>query len=169
MSARIDLSGALPHRYPMLLVDDIVETVPGERLVARKAVTCNEPWYARLGAAASRSSYPESLVLESWAQAAAVLGQLTLGGADRKPDGVTVLGSVSGVRFAQPVLPGEVLEHHVRLDRVLADTLLFSGRSVVGDTEVLTVSRVVAAWRPAERLRPSAAGRDRVRTEGADQ
>ncbi|WP_414941215.1 3-hydroxyacyl-ACP dehydratase FabZ family protein [Amycolatopsis sp. cmx-11-51] len=150
MTGHVDIGSLLPHTYPMLLVDEVVHVVPGERLVARKSVTCNEPWYARTGSDAPGTAYPPNLVLESWAQAAGALGLMSLPDTDHPP----VLGSVTGVRFLTEVLPGAVLEHHVRLERMLKDVLLFSGSSMVAGATVLTVERMVAAIRTVDQLRP---------------
>jgi 3-hydroxyacyl-[acyl-carrier-protein] dehydratase len=159
----MDLSGimaVLPHRYPMLLLDRVVEIVPGRSLVARKAVSGAEPWYT--GDVAS-VGYPPVLLVESWCQAAAVLS-LGAGPAGGRPAGggpageadadkVLLFGSISGLRLTGRVLPGDVVEHHVRLTRAVADTVVVHGESRVGDAVVLAVDRVLIARRPAAALR----------------
>jgi 3-hydroxyacyl-[acyl-carrier-protein] dehydratase len=146
----------LPHRYPMLLVDRVGEVVPGESLTAYKAVSRNEPWYAGLGSAATDAelAYPHTLLVESWCQAAGVLATWEKPNPEVTRGTVMLFGSISGIEFHRPVLPGEVVEHRVRVFRALSDTVIFEGSSVVGDEEVLTVSRVVMAFRPASELRP---------------
>lgn len=142
----------LPHRYPMLLVDRVLEVRPGESIRAVKAVSVNEPWYQTL---AVGSAYPPVLLVESWCQAAGVM----VAWDERNPDvlagTVMLFGSITGVRFHRPVFPGDVVEHRVRLGRRLADSALVEGEAFVGDEPVMTVERVVMAWRPAEALRPS--------------
>lgn len=144
----------LPHRYPMLLVDRVTEIVPGERLTATKAVTVNEPWYARCGA---NHAYPPVLVIESWCQAAGVLAAWQ----NRQPDvlsgQVMLFGSIANISFHGRVLPGDVLEHKVRLVRSLSDAAIVEGESRVGDDTVLEVDRVVMALRPADVLRAGTA------------
>jgi 3-hydroxymyristoyl/3-hydroxydecanoyl-(acyl carrier protein) dehydratase len=61
---------------------------------------------------------------------------------------------VTGVRFLAEVLPGAVLEHHVRLVRIVKDMLLFTGSSAVAGATVLTVEQMVAAVRSTDQLRP---------------
>ncbi|MBP8537402.1 3-hydroxyacyl-ACP dehydratase FabZ family protein [Streptomyces sp. MK37H] len=157
----IDAAGIkrlLPHRHPMLLIDRVVELVPGDRLVALKAITCNEPWYRHLGedAAPEEFGYPQTLLVESWGQAAgllAVCGAEATGGPTSQ---VMLAGSMSGVEFHRPVQPGDVLEHRVRLFRALTDTVIFEGETLVGGEVALTFSRMVMAFRPGDQLRPSA-------------
>jgi 3-hydroxyacyl-[acyl-carrier-protein] dehydratase len=149
----------LPHRYPMLLVDRVTDVVPGERLTALKAVTCNEPWYrgAPGGAGGEGCAYPPVLLVESWCQAAVLLAV----GDERSPDAlrsatVPIFGSIGSVRFRGRALPGDTLEHHVRLVRALSDTFIFEGETLVGPSTVLEVSRIVLAQRPVGLLRPDA-------------
>ncbi|MFE9701938.1 3-hydroxyacyl-ACP dehydratase FabZ family protein [Streptomyces sp. NPDC005930] len=144
-----DVAAALPHRYPMLLVDRVTELVPGERITALKAVTLGEPWYATAPAGAE---YPQVLLIESWGQSAGLLA-LSAGGA---PEGqVMLFGSVADAEFHRPVGPGDVVEHRVRVSRALTDSVVFEGTSHLGDETVMTVSRMVMAFRPAARLRPA--------------
>lgn len=140
----------LSHRYPMLLVDRVLEAVPGERLVAVKAVTCNEPWYADLGddPTDDELSYPAALLVESWAQSACVLASLRH---ELSRDKVALLGSMSGVRLCHPVFPGDVVEHRVVLQRSVGDTLIFKGDSVVAGDRVLSVASMVVALRPTQK------------------
>ncbi|MEU3622982.1 hypothetical protein BS329_20495 [Amycolatopsis coloradensis] len=141
----------LPHRYPMLLVDRVLELNPGRDLVAQKAISCNEPWYSRLGEDLSEMdmAYPGVLLMESWAQSAGVLAAAT------RPDtgGVMLAGSMSDIEFFGSARPGDVVENHVRLRRELPDAAIFEGAGVVGGRELFTVGAMVLAFRPAEVLR----------------
>ncbi|MBW5420650.1 beta-hydroxyacyl-ACP dehydratase [Streptomyces sp. BG9H] len=155
----------LPHRYPMLLVDRVEEMVPGERVRAVKAITMNEPWYAGLSADAALD-YPPSLLIESWGQCAGLLASAT---APAPAGQVMLFGSVADAEFCLPVLPGDVIEHRVRISRALADSVIFEGSSHRGADTVMSVSRMVMAFRPAELLRTDTpvrphAGRDREAT-----
>ncbi|SOD62590.1 3-hydroxyacyl-[acyl-carrier-protein] dehydratase [Streptomyces zhaozhouensis] len=156
-ATQAQIRARLPHRFPMLLVDRVTEVVPGERLVARKAVTCNEPWYAALGPEHPESAfaYPQTLLVESWCQSAGVLATWESPNPDVLTGQVMLFGGMSGVVFHGPVLPGDVVEHEVLLSRSLGDTLIFEGVSTVAGEPVLTVERVVMALRPAEALRPA--------------
>ncbi|MGW5642055.1 3-hydroxyacyl-ACP dehydratase FabZ family protein [Saccharopolyspora sp. NPDC003752] len=149
----------LPHRYPMLLVDRVVDLVPGERLTALKAVTCNEPWYRELADDADDEDYdyPGVLLLESWCQAAGLL----IAGAKPNPDvrtgTVMLFGGIAGVRRTGRVRPGDVVEHRVRLARTFTDTAIFEGESAVGGEVVMEIDQVVMALRPASELTGAAA------------
>jgi 3-hydroxyacyl-[acyl-carrier-protein] dehydratase len=136
----------LPHRYPMLLVDRVLDAAPGQHLTAVKAISVNEPWYAEGGDPA----YPPVLVIESWGQAAGVLALLGDSGKDVLDGRVMLFGSMSGVDIHRPVFPGDVLEHHVRVFRALGETVIFEGDCVVAGQPVLTVGRMVMAFRPAQ-------------------
>ncbi|MFE1791264.1 MULTISPECIES: 3-hydroxyacyl-ACP dehydratase FabZ family protein [Streptomyces] len=144
----------LPHRYPMLLVDRVTELVPEERLTALKAVTCNEPWYEGLAEDADDEGhgYPQTLLVESWCQAAGVLAAWDKPNPDVLSGQVMLFGSISDVVLHRPVYPGDVLEHRVRLVRALSDTVIFEGEALVGGETVMEVGRVVMAMRPAAEL-----------------
>ncbi|GLW48124.1 3-hydroxyacyl-[acyl-carrier-protein] dehydratase FabZ [Streptomyces sp. NBRC 14336] len=143
------VAGVLPHRYPMLLVDRVTELVPGRSIRTLKAVTVNEPWYA---AAPAGAAYPQALIVESWGQSA---GLLALDGQAAPEGQVMLFGSVADAEFHHPVLPGDLLEHRVRVQRALTDSVVFEGSSHRGDDTVMTVSRMVMAFRPPGALRPA--------------
>ncbi|MEV4434149.1 3-hydroxyacyl-ACP dehydratase FabZ family protein [Streptomyces sp. NPDC049555] len=149
----------LPHRYPMLLVDRVLDMVPGSSIRAVKAVTLNEPWYDRLPAGAPLD-YPRSLLVESWGQSAGLLASAM---ADTPQGQVMLFGSVADAVFHLPVHPGDVLEHRVRISRALADSVVFEGTSHRGEETVMTVSSMVMAFRPATLLRPEAPATNPVR------
>jgi 3-hydroxyacyl-[acyl-carrier-protein] dehydratase len=153
-----EIKRLLPHRYPMLLVDRVLDLVPGESLTAVKAVTCNEPWYQALGesAAVEQFAYPPVLLVESWGQAAGLLA-VQPGAEARSAGQVMLAGAMSGVEFLRPVHPGEVLEHRVRVVRAVSDAVIFEGESLVGGEVVMRLSHMVMAFRPADALRPAAA------------
>jgi 3-hydroxyacyl-[acyl-carrier-protein] dehydratase len=142
MVGHVDLHRVLAHRHPMLLVDRVVELVPDERIVAHKAVTGNEPWYAGV---TGDLSYPSSLLLESWCQAA---GVLAVWPPPEVADKVMVLGGATTVSFHRPVLPGDLVEHRIRITRVGPDNSIFDGGSSVRGTPVMAVERMVMALRP---------------------
>jgi 3-hydroxyacyl-[acyl-carrier-protein] dehydratase len=156
MLSNSEIKNVLPHRYPMLLVDRVTELEPGVRLTAHKAVTCNEPWYQGL-AEGGDDGYPEVLLIESWCQAAGVLAVWDRPNPDVLSGQVMLFGSMSGIRFLAPVVPGDLLEHHVRLVRALSDTVIFEGETVVGSDPVMEIGRVVMAMRPASKLAAASA------------
>jgi 3-hydroxyacyl-[acyl-carrier-protein] dehydratase len=156
MLSTSEIKKVLPHRYPMLLVDRVTELEPGLRLTAHKAVTCNEPWYQEL-AADGDHGYPEVLLIESWCQSAGVLAVWDRPNPDVLSGHVMLFGGMAGIRFLAPVMPGDLLEHHVRLVRALSDTVIFEGGTVVGSRAVMEVGRVVMAVRPASKLATASA------------
>jgi 3-hydroxyacyl-[acyl-carrier-protein] dehydratase len=161
MSAVQDVERLLPHRFPVLLVDRVVDLVPGESITATKAVTRNEQCYRTVGAHTTDvvTEYPQALLIESWGQTAGILAtwrepdEVTEG---READRVMLLGGLTGIAFHRPVLPGDVLQHRARLSRALSDTVIFEGETLCDGEVVMSVERMVMAFRPAGQLRPSA-------------
>lgn len=102
----------LPHRYPFLLVDRVMEVVPGERITALKNVTVNEPFFP--GHYPHHPVMPGVLIIEALAQTAAILSFKTLGG---KPDDKSVyyFVGIDGARFKRPVSPGDQLVMEVSI------------------------------------------------------
>jgi len=105
------IEAVLPHRYPFLLVDRVVEFEPMKRLVALKSVTINEPFFA--GHFPGHAVMPGVLVLEALAQASALLAKKSLG--ERTDDQVTYLMAIDKARFRKPVVPGDRLELRVEI------------------------------------------------------
>jgi 3-hydroxyacyl-[acyl-carrier-protein] dehydratase len=97
----------LPHRYPFLLVDRVVELVPGQSIVAYKNVSVNEPFFN--GHFPDAPVMPGVLILEAMAQAAGILGFRTM---DKKPaDGsIYYFVGADNLRFKRPVVPGDRLQ-----------------------------------------------------------
>ena len=102
----IEIHEYLPHRYPFLLLDRVIEIKPGESIVGIKNVSINEPIFT--GHFPGHPIFPGVLIVEAMAQVAGVLGFVTTG---KKPaDGYTYyLAGTDKVRFKQPVLPGDQL------------------------------------------------------------
>lgn len=102
----------LPHRYPMLLVDRVLEVVAGERIVALKNVSINEPFFP--GHYPHHPVMPGVLVIEALAQTAAILSFKTMGG---KPDDKSVyyFVGIDNARFKRPVSPGDQLIFEVSI------------------------------------------------------
>jgi len=96
----------LPHRYPILLVDRVIEIVPGERITALKNVSVNEPFFP--GHYPHHPVMPGVLIVEAMAQAAAILSFRSMGD---KPDEKSVyyFVGIDGARFKKPVSPGDQL------------------------------------------------------------
>jgi 3-hydroxyacyl-[acyl-carrier-protein] dehydratase len=120
----------LPHRYPILLVDRVLELEAGKRIRALKNVSVNEPYFA--GHFPYRPVMPGVLMVEALAQAAALLAFETLG---IEPDDKSVFyfAGIDNVRFKRPVEPGDQLLLDVTLERAKAGIYKFSGQARVGE------------------------------------
>ncbi len=120
----------LPHRYPILLVDRVLELEKGKRIRALKNVSINEPFF--VGHFPHRPVMPGVLMLEALAQAAALLSFDMLG---TSPDDKTVyyFAGIDGARFKRPVEPGDQLVLDVELDRVKAGVFKFNTKASVAD------------------------------------
>ena len=136
----------LPHRYPFLLVDRVLEIEKGVRIKALKNVTMNEPFFT--GHFPHRPVMPGVLMLEAMAQAAALLAFDTLG---VTPDDKTVyyFAGIDGARFKRPVEPGDQLVMDVTLDRMKAGIFKFKGVTRVGENivceaELMCTMRTIA-------------------------
>lgn len=118
----------LPHRYPFLLIDRVLEYKLGEYLIAIKNVTINEPFFQ--GHFPNRPVMPGVLVLESMAQATGVLAFKTSG---LQPDNKSLyyLVGVDKARFKQPVEPGDQLIIEVRITRIKSGVWMYAATSKV--------------------------------------
>jgi len=138
-----DILKQLPHRYPFLLVDRVLELEKGVRIRALKNVTMNEPFFT--GHFPHRPVMPGVLMLEALAQAAALLAFDTLG---ETPDDNTVyyFAGIDGARFKRPVEPGDQLMLEVELDRMKAGIFKFKSRAKVG-TELAVEAELMCTMR----------------------
>ena len=120
----------LPHRYPILLVDRVLELEKGVRVKALKNVTINEPFFT--GHFPRRPVMPGVLMLEALAQAAALLSFETMGS---KGDDKTLyyFAGIDGARFKRVVEPGDQLMLEVEIDRVRSGIWKYKSRARVGD------------------------------------
>jgi 3-hydroxyacyl-[acyl-carrier-protein] dehydratase len=133
----------LPHRYPILLVDRVLELEKGKRIKALKNVTINEPFF--MGHFPHRPVMPGVMMLEAMAQAAALL---SFDAAGVTPDDKTVyyFAGIDSARFKRPVEPGDQLIMDVTLDRSKAGIYKFSGVTRVGD-EVACEAQLMCTMR----------------------
>ena len=136
----------LPHRYPILLVDRVLDIEKGQRIRAIKNVTINEPFFT--GHFPHRPVMPGVLMLEALAQAAAILSFETAG---EVPDQNTVyyFAGIDGARFKRPVEPGDRLVMDVELLRAKAGIYKYAARATVDgelavEAELMCASRRVA-------------------------
>jgi 3-hydroxyacyl-[acyl-carrier-protein] dehydratase len=119
----------LPHRYPFLMVDRVLELEPNQRIKALKNVSINEPYF--VGHFPVRPVMPGVLIVEAMAQAAGLLSFASLPAQDGKQV-LYYLAGVDGARFKRPVEPGDTLMLDVTLDRARAGIYKFSARAMVG-------------------------------------
>ncbi len=107
------IQALLPHRYPFLLVDRIVELVPKERIVGVKQVTINEPFFQ--GHFPGAPVMPGVLVVEALAQVGAILALREIGDREQK---LVLFTGIKEARFRQPVVPGDTLMLEVTALRI---------------------------------------------------
>jgi 3-hydroxyacyl-[acyl-carrier-protein] dehydratase len=119
----------LPHRYPFLLVDRVLEVAEGVRIRALKNVTINEPFFA--GHFPGRPVMPGVLMIEALAQASALLAFKSM--ADGLGDNtVYYFVGIDGARFKRPVVPGDQLVLEAELVRAKSRIYKFKARATVG-------------------------------------
>jgi 3-hydroxyacyl-[acyl-carrier-protein] dehydratase len=120
----------LPHRYPFLLVDRVLEVEKGISIKGLKNVSINEPFFP--GHFPHRPVMPGVLMLEALAQLAALLAFETMG-QDHDPDVLVYFVGIDGARFKRPVEPGDQLIMDVKLERHKAGIYKFNCTAHVGD------------------------------------
>lgn len=118
----------LPHRYPFLLVDRIVELVPKERIVGIKQVTMNEYFFQ--GHFPDFPVMPGVLIIEALAQVGAILALREIPERDKK---VPFFSAIDNARFRHPVVPGDTLRLEVTAQRVGMKVQKMRGEAKVGD------------------------------------
>ena len=134
----------LPHRYPILLVDRVLDVVPGERISALKNVSVNEPYFP--GHYPHHPVMPGVLIVEAMAQTAAILAFRTMGS---KPDenSVYYFVGIDNARFKKPVGPGDQLIIDVALAASKRGIWKFSGVARV-DGQIVSEADLICAVRP---------------------
>lgn len=145
-----EIQGIIPHRYPILLIDSVLTLVPDHSVVAIKAVTGTEACYAHVREATrpEEIAYPYSLILESAGQAAAILWRLSAQLRGSTVDGVLMFGAAKEIIFEGLVYPGETMEHRIRQERAVADTLFFSAETWVGERRIARMGWLIAVAKP---------------------
>jgi 3-hydroxyacyl-[acyl-carrier-protein] dehydratase len=149
MSIALDIHGvlkALPHRYPLLLVDRVTELVLNEKIVALKNVTMNEPFFQ--GHFPGYPVMPGVMILEALAQSAALLAFESLG---IKPDdnAVVLFVGIDGARFKKQVTPGDQLRMVVVPTRNKGGIWKFDAKAYVDD-QVACEAELMCTYRKRE-------------------
>lgn len=138
----------LPHRYPMLLIDRVLEMEPGKRVVAIKNVTYNEPFF--VGHFPHHPVMPGVLIIEAMAQAAAIFSfedDDEVNPASQKI--AYYLVGVDGARFRRPVVPGDQLRIEVDAERISRSMCKYAARALVDD-KVVAEAKIMCAIRVLE-------------------
>jgi 3-hydroxyacyl-[acyl-carrier-protein] dehydratase len=120
----------LPHRYPFVLIDRVIDLKLNEEITAIKNVTINEPFFP--GHFPYHPVMPGVLIVEAMAQAAAVLSFKTMNVLPSE-DSVYYFAGIDNVRFKKPVSPGDQLVLYVKIDRVLKGIWKYKAQAKVDD------------------------------------
>lgn len=115
----------LPHRFPFLMIDRVLDFTPGEVLVARKNVTYNEPYFT--GHFPIKPIMPGVMILEAIAQATGILAYKTAGEEEVNPNSIYYFVGIDKARFRRPVEPGDTLEITVNFLKSRRGIWSFSG------------------------------------------
>jgi beta-hydroxyacyl-ACP dehydratase FabZ len=127
----------LPHKYPFLLVDRVLELEPAKRIIAIKNVTVNEPFFQ--GHFPGRPIMPGVLILEAMAQAGGVLAFKSFPGMK----GSVFFTGIDGARFRKPVTPGDQLRFDVEVVKHRREIWVFEAKAYVED-DVVAEARIMA-------------------------
>ena len=133
----------LPHRYPFLLVDRVLECVPGQRIKAIKNITANEPFFQ--GHFPAYPVMPGVLIIEALAQVSVILVYRTL---NRLPDEKSLIffAGIDDARFKRQVIPGDQLQLEATQVRLVRGVGKFDVRATVGDA-LVAQAQLLAALR----------------------
>jgi 3-hydroxyacyl-[acyl-carrier-protein] dehydratase len=135
----------LPHRYPFLLVDRVLECRAGESIRALKNITMNEPYF--MGHFPHRPVMPGVIMLEALAQTAGILAFVTAGVFPDENTKFYFVG-IDKARFRKPVEPGDQLILTARIERTLKGIWKFSTAASVDDREVTSAEMMIATEIP---------------------
>ncbi len=128
-----EVRAALKQRFPMIMVDSVVELEPGKRIRAIKNVTGNEIQF--LGHFPEHAVMPGTLIVEAVGQAASILFAKSMGTGTR-PEEFLVLGSINEMRFLKPVVPGDRMEMEVKVLKFIDDFAVVEVAAMVNGAEV---------------------------------
>jgi 3-hydroxyacyl-[acyl-carrier-protein] dehydratase len=137
-----DIAGILPHRYPFLLVDRVIEVELGKRVVGLKNVTFNEPFFQ--GHFPGNPIMPGVLILEGMAQTGGILARLSQPGLlEKGGGGETLFVSIDKVKFRRPVVPGDTLRFEVEALRTGSRFWKVAGKAFV-ESDLVAEAELVA-------------------------
>ena len=121
----------LPHRYPFILIDRVLEIIPGEKIVALKNVTMNENFFQ--GHFPGKPIMPGVIIIEALAQAS---GVLLLKSVPHEENEILYFTGIDKVRFRKPVIPGDQLILEAKITHLRAKVSKMTGRVLVGENVV---------------------------------
>ena len=122
----------IPHRFPMLMIDRVVDVIPDHRATGIKNVTVNEPHF--MGHFPGRPIMPGVLIIEGMAQTAGTLCIAARGNQAETP--LVYFMTIDNTKFRKPVVPGDVLEYHMTKLRQRGNMWWFSGVAMVNGAKV---------------------------------
>ncbi|ALQ08813.1 MULTISPECIES: 3-hydroxyacyl-ACP dehydratase FabZ [Pseudoalteromonas] len=137
-----EILALLPHRYPMLLIDRVIDFTPGKSLHAIKNVSINEPIFT--GHFPNQPIFPGVLILEAMAQATGLLGFKTV--ENRSENELYLFAAVDNARFKQPVIPGDTMHLHVEFLKERRNIWKFSAEARV-DGKIVCSAEIMCARR----------------------
>lgn len=138
-----EIKQCLPHRYPFLLLDKVLELLPGDKIIAIKNVTANEPFFA--GHFPQQPIMPGVLMIEALAQAGAVLAAHPGNGVPVIPEGAAhFLAGIDNARFKIVVMPGDQLRLEVRLINIKKTICKMHGEASVNGQLACSVELISA-------------------------
>jgi 3-hydroxyacyl-[acyl-carrier-protein] dehydratase len=137
-----EIMALLPHRYPFLLIDKVLDYTPGESLTAVKNVTMNEPVFT--GHFPGMPIFPGVLILEALAQATGILGFKTV--TERSENELYLFAAIDEARFKKPVVPGDTMILEVKFLRERRSMWKFYGEAKV-DGQVACCAELMCARR----------------------
>ena len=135
----MNIQNYLPHRYPFLLIDKIIDIKKGEMITAQKNVSNNEPFFQ--GHFPGQPVFPGVLIIEAIAQAG---GFLVLNSIDNPEDKLMYLTGINNGRFKKTVTPGEQIQFEVTLDKFRLGTCKIMGIAKVND-EIVAEAEILAS------------------------
>jgi len=131
----VEIQKILPHRYPFLLVDKVINMTIGEEIVAYKNISISEPVFQ--GHFPDHPIYPGVMILEGMAQAGGILALKSAGLSDEElQKKVIYFMSIDGAKFRSPVKPGDTLEYRIKVLKLRKNLIVLDGKAYVEDTLV---------------------------------
>ncbi|HSG51586.1 MAG TPA: 3-hydroxyacyl-ACP dehydratase FabZ [Rheinheimera sp.] len=137
-----EIMALLPHRYPFLLIDRVIDFTPGESLTAIKNVTINEPIFT--GHFPGMPIFPGVLILEALAQATGILGFKTV--SERSENELYLFAAIDEARFKKPVVPGDTMVLEVKFLKERRNMWKFYGEAKV-DGQIVCSAELMCARR----------------------